>query len=287
VPSEFAKTWYRERVGLQCHVLPNAIDWDRVRVEEDLIRHGRIEAGDSRKEPSSRPRSYVTFVNPQPAKGLVVFARIAEQLARCRPDIPLLVVEGRARAERSLARVGLDLSFTKNLYFMENTPDPRRFYAITKLLLMPSLVPESFGLTAAEALINGIPVLASNRGALPETLGQTERSTTDPITSTTSSTACRPLPAVSCPGGFLFDIPARNTPESTDIPTPDEVEPWVQTIIRLWDDESLYRQASRRALAHAQRWHPDRLRRLYTEFFAGVTRQPGPPIVPRPDFGQR
>ncbi len=29
---------------------------------------------------------------------------------------------------------------------------------------MPSLMDESFGLVAAEAMLNGIPVLASNRG---------------------------------------------------------------------------------------------------------------------------
>ena len=69
---------------------------------------------------------------------------------------------------------------------MPFTPHPRVFdstvYANTRLLLMTSLWLESFGLVAAEAMLNGIPVLASNRGALPETLGG---------------------------AGFLFDIPAR------------------------------------------------------------------------------
>ena len=40
---------------------------------------------------------YVTFVNPEPRKGVHVFARIAEVLARRRPDIPVLLVEGAAR----------------------------------------------------------------------------------------------------------------------------------------------------------------------------------------------
>ena len=50
---------------------------------------------------------------------------------------------------------------------MPFTPDPRDFYpavfARTRLLLMPSLWLESFGLVAAEAMLNGIPVLASTR----------------------------------------------------------------------------------------------------------------------------
>ena len=42
---------------------------------------------------------YVTFVNPQPEKGAAVFARIALELGRRRPEIPLLVVEGRGTAD--------------------------------------------------------------------------------------------------------------------------------------------------------------------------------------------
>jgi glycosyltransferase involved in cell wall biosynthesis len=117
---------------------------------------------------------------------------------------------------------------------------------------MPSLFEESFGLVAAEAMINGIPVLASNRGALPETVGA---------------------------GGFVFDIPARYTPFTRDVPTAEEVEPWVQTIIRLWDDEAFYDDARQKALAHAERWRPERVVAIYQEFFESVCQQPGPPIL--------
>ncbi len=52
---------------------------------------------------------------------------------------------------------------------MPFSPDPADFYpavfANTKMLLMPSLWFESFGLVAVEAMLNGIPVLASDRGA--------------------------------------------------------------------------------------------------------------------------
>lgn len=83
----------------------------------------------------------------------------------------LEVSEGRGRG-KSLEQTGLDLSWAQNLFGMANTTDPRKFYAVTKALLMPSLWNESFGLVAAEAMLNGTPVLASNRGALPETVGE-------------------------------------------------------------------------------------------------------------------
>ena len=103
-------------------------------------------------------------------------------------------------------------------------------------------------------MINGIPVLASNRGALPETLGE---------------------------AGFLVGIPDRYTAETPTIPDAKEVEPWIETVIRLWDDAAFYEQASQRVLNHAQRWRPENLTPLYEEFFRWVCPQPGPPLVPR------
>ena len=153
-----------------------------------------------------------------------------------------------------LQGLGIDLGKLKNITILPNTHDPRRFYAITRLLLMPSLWNESFGRAAAEAMLNGIPVLASNRGALPETVGD---------------------------AGFLFDIPARYTPETRDVPTAAEVDPWVETIIRLWDDAAEYGRWSQAARERARQWHPDRLGPLYREFFGSITHQPGPPLVPR------
>jgi len=209
-------------------------------------------------KPASR---FVTFVNPEPRKGVFVFARIAELLSQRRPDIPLLVVEGASKAS-DLAKLGIDLSGVKNLRVMPNTPDARQFLAATKLLLMPSLM-ENAALVAMEAMFNGIPVLASSRGGLPEMVGG------GPYTDS--------LPA----GGMLFDIPARYTPECRDLPAAEEVQPWVEKIIRLWDDAAEYGRWSRAARQRAQQWHPDRLAPIYRDFFSRITHQPGPPLVPR------
>jgi glycosyltransferase involved in cell wall biosynthesis len=230
VPSEFAARFYAERVGVSCHVLPYAIDWSRVEIQSPSLQ-------------------YVTFVNPQPAKGVFVFARIAEEIARRRPDIALLVVEGRGGVSW-LEQTGLDLSWAKNLHAMDNTHDPRDFYRVSKLLLVPSLWNESFGLVAAEAMLNRIPVLASNRGALPEVMGD---------------------------AGFLFEIPERYQPDTGLVPTAAEVSRWVETIIRLWDDEAFYRQHSARAFAHAQRWRPQYMAPVYSRVFGNIASQRAPP----------
>ena len=233
VPSEFARQHYWANLGLACHLLPCVMDWQRVQA--------------LRREPR-----YVTFVNPQPLKGMYVFVRIAEALARRRPDIRLLVVKGRGSADW-LEQIGIEPGQLGNLTQMEATPDPGEFFGVTRLLLMPSLL-ENVGLTAMEAMINGIPVLASNRGALPETIGD---------------------------AGFLFDIPTAYTPQTRTLPTAEEVEPWVDAIIRLWDDPQAYQQASDAARQRAECWRPENLAPLYRDFFANLFPQPGPPLVPK------
>lgn len=44
------------------------------------------------------------------------------------------------------------------------------FYRGARVLVMPSLWPETFGIVAAEAMSHGVPVVASRIGALPETV---------------------------------------------------------------------------------------------------------------------
>jgi hypothetical protein len=102
----------------------------------------------------------------------------------------------------------------------------------------------------AQAKRRGIPVLASNRGALLETLQE---------------------------AGFLFALPSQFTPQTRLVPTAEEVAPWIEMIIRLWDDEEFYQHERRRCMAAAEAWGPERLLPRFEEFFARVIyeRSPG------------
>jgi glycosyltransferase involved in cell wall biosynthesis len=223
VPSEYSREHYQRTLGIESTAIPGP--WDPNQV--------RCDAVDGR---------FVTFVNPQPAKGVFVFARIVLELSRRRPDIPFLVVEGRAAIDW-LGRTGLDLSGVTTVHRMANTPDPRAFYRVSRLVLMPSLWRESFGRVVAEALMNGIPVLASRRGALPEILAD---------------------------AGVLPDIPEQYTSETRMAPTAEEVAPWLEAIERLWDDSAAYEQESERCLKAAEKWGPERLLPRFEAFFRGV-----------------
>jgi hypothetical protein len=66
---------------------------------------------------------------------------------------------------------GEERSSLKNVILTPNTPDMRPIYARAKVLLALSLWWESFGRVAAEAAMNGIPVICTKRGGLPEAAG--------------------------------------------------------------------------------------------------------------------
>lgn len=211
-PSHYAARFYATRLGVRPRVLSNPI-----RPEGVLV------------TPEERRPEYLTAVNPQPAKGLRVVARIVELLAARRPEIPVLIVEGRGTAE-ALGRCGLDLSGLSTLHRMAVTPEPRDFYRVSRAVVMPSLWRESQGRVAMEAMLNGIPVLASDRGALPETLGN---------------------------AGFCLHIPRRHTDRGETLPTPQEVAPWLAVVERLWDDPEFADRHGMLGRTEARRWAPE------------------------------
>jgi glycosyltransferase involved in cell wall biosynthesis len=223
VASRFAAEHYRSTLGLECAVLPNLVDWDRARA---IDRRGR----------------YVVFVNPTIEKGVAVFARIADVLGLRRPDIPFLVVEG-AGTEADVAACGLDLRLHGNVFFHEHTHDPRRFWRRARICLLPSLVAENQPLVAIEAMINGVPVIGSNRGGIPEVLGM---------------------------AGTVLPIPDHLSPTSVRLPTAEEIGPWVEAIVALWDLAETYDEASRRAQSEAERWAAEATEPLYEQFFAAI-----------------
>ncbi len=154
-------------------------------------------------------RENVTFINPVTEKG----RDVAIEIARLCPEIPFSFVEGWPLSTKKRYTLMHDLSALSNVSLSASQEDMRKVYGKCKILLAPSLWEEAYGRVATEAQFSGIPVVASNRGGLPEAVG---------------------------PGGILID---------PDGP----IEEWVTAIRELWNNDELYREMSGAAIAYSHR----------------------------------
>jgi glycosyltransferase involved in cell wall biosynthesis len=100
-----------------------------------------------------------------------------------------------------------------NVTLLPPQKDMRMIYGSCRILLAPSLWAEAYGRVATEAQFSGIPVIASNRGGLPEAVG---------------------------PGGMVINADAPPTQ-------------WAVALRQLWKDNVLYQQLSAAADAYSHR----------------------------------
>jgi hypothetical protein len=156
---------------------------------------------------SGDPQGHITMINPHRVKGLDTFLTIAEQL----PEQKFLLLESWRLDDSALGELQEKLAALSNIEFRRRVSDMREIYAKTKLLLVPSVWEEGFGMVAIEAQSCRIPVIASARGGLPESVGD---------------------------GGALISD-YRN------------VDAWVREIKGILGDDSKYAELADRAYRHA------------------------------------
>ena len=107
-----------------------------------------------------RDRGYVTMINPCLEKGVDVFLTLAREL----PEVEFAAVQGWG-TDPALLRA---LEEKPNIRVLEPADELDEILTSTRVLLAPSLWPETFGYIVPEAMLRGIPVLASDAGGLRE-----------------------------------------------------------------------------------------------------------------------
>ena len=159
-----------------------------------------------------REPQFVTFINPVGAKGLPIFAKLAKVCQQELPDVKFLVVNSRGEFAQTVTYLHekdkpnehpFKASDFPNVSTTGNQKDMRPVFRITKALIAPSLWYESWGRVTSEAVLNGIPVLASTSGGISEAMA-------------------------GC--GINIEAPQHCKDDHMSIPTDEEIRPWVEAL---------------------------------------------------------
>lgn len=191
-------------------------------------------------------RTHLLFINPTLEKGAGIVIQVALLLAKQRPDIQLEVVESRgnwqALVKMISAHFGDPQEQLSNVLVTANTSDMRPIYGRARLLLAPSLWWESGARVAVEAMLNGIPVICTDHGGLPEMIGNAGLK-------------------------LKLDKACHEAPFTT-LPSLDGIENLVKSIIEFYNNESRYSEYVARAKSVSDTVHnmANNTQRLITAF---------------------
>jgi len=157
VNSEYTRQQVVERLGISADRVtvctPGAPHWPR-----------RTEP------PAPGPILFIGTIAPR--KNVPGLLRAYSQLAGTMRDTPELVLAGRITAD-GLLGTGVDVAAVIDRIRMPGYIDDsakQELYRQASMLVLPSF-DEGFGIPALEAMTMGVPVIAANRGALPEVVG--------------------------------------------------------------------------------------------------------------------
>ena len=170
---------------------------------------------------------YVTLVNPCGLKGISIFLA----LARALPEVEFAAVPTWGTTSEDLR----DLSALPNVKLLKPSLNFDDILSQTRVLLMPSLLHEGFGLTTVEAMLRGIPTLASDIAGLRESkLGVDYLLPIRPIE--------------------IY----RDSLDENGLPTPvipeQRIDPWLSTLRRLLSDRACYERISSDSREAAQKF---------------------------------
>lgn len=170
-------------------------------------------------------RRNVLFVNPTLEKGAAIVVQIAMQLEKQRSDIQFEVVESRGDwtglVQYISSTLGNPRECLDNVLVTDHTREMHTVYSRARLLLAPSLWWESGSRVLAEAMMNAIPAIVTERGGSAEMIGE---------------------------GGITIALPAiYHEKPYTRLLEPELLDLFVKCIIEFYDNESWYTDFAVRA----------------------------------------
>jgi glycosyltransferase involved in cell wall biosynthesis len=159
----------------------------------------------------------VLMINPCVVKGIEIFAHVAARM----PDLHFgaLVGWGTTAADRAL------LAKHPNIEVLETVRRIDEVLKRARMLMMPSIWYEGFGLIVMEAMLRGLPVIASDSGGLMEAKAGTGYLI--PV---------RPIER------YVAEFDGNHMPQP--VRGEQEIEPWVAAVRKLASDDEAHRLES-------------------------------------------
>ncbi len=224
-------------------------------VEAEVIHPPIYSVGRSSICPTEPTEGLVVMINPCAVKGIGIFLGVADRM----PEVGFGAVPGWGTTGEDRR----ELQRRPNIAVLPNYRDIEDLFRRTRVLLMPSLWYEGFGLSVLEAKLRGVPAIASDSGGLVE--GNVGACCTVPV---------RPIERFEA----VFDergMPRPVLPEN-------DVEPWVAALKSVLGDRARYQELSRdgqrAAAAFVAGIRPERMAEYLAELRPRAEAAERPPI---------
>lgn len=205
---------------------------------------------------------FVTFVNPCAVKGIVIFLGLADAF----PDVLFAAVPTWGTNQEDRAA----LESRANVRILDPVDDIDLLLQRTRVLLVPSLWAEARSRIVLEAMLRGVPVMASDVGGIPEAkMGVPYLLPVSPIAKYQSRVDEQMVPVAEVP--------------------PQDLAPWREALARLLSDRAHYEQIAaesrRAALEYTSNLNAGPLERVLREAVSqpaepGQVREPA--VTPQP-----
>jgi N-acetyl-alpha-D-glucosaminyl L-malate synthase BshA len=217
------------KIKRNIEVIPNFIKMEKEHLAKDMEKRRRYAADD---EPILCHVS-----NFRPVKRVEDVVRVFFEVNKEIPSRLLLIGDGPERY--NVERLCRDLGSCSRVVTVGKIRDAASLISLSDLFLLPSET-ESFGLAALEALAEGVPVISSNTGGIPE---------------------------VNKHGfsGFLSNV--------------GDIQDMKNNALKLLKDKDLYNQFSKQALEIAESFNLEKILPMYEQMYRSVVEKHESEIV--------
>jgi len=206
-PNILSSTHYTQRYlfnesAIKCQFLPFPVFGEQIFQNQAQFQQGSI-----------------GMINPCAIKGISIFLGLAQMF----PRVTFLAVPTWGATKHEMRK----LNEMHNITVVEPQDDIGEILKQLSVLIVPSLIPETFGYVTVEAMLRGIPVLASDLGGLVDAKLGTD---------------------------YLLPVnPAINQNGQHQIPT-QNIQPWADALSQLTDNQKEYKRCSEASFIAANQY---------------------------------